>query len=89
MILSNDERMALSNNERMVLSNNDWMALSYDERKVLEHLILSKLILLTEVSQAYKLKKSKGHPIADSIVQKMNVCEQEMNILGKLLQKMS
>ncbi len=65
------------------------MVLNNDERKVLEHLILSKLVLLTEVSQAYKLKKSKGHPISDSIEKKMMVCEQESNILGGLLQKLS
>jgi hypothetical protein len=63
--------------------------LSHDERKVLEHLIISKLVLLTEVSQAYKLKKSKGHPIAYSIEQKMVVCEQELDTLGRLLQKLS
>jgi hypothetical protein len=65
------------------------MVLNNDERKVLEHLILSKLVLLTEVSQAYKLKKSKGHLISDSIEKKMMVCEQESNILGGLLQKLS
>lgn len=65
------------------------MVLDHNERKVLEHLIVSKLVLLTEVSQAYKLKKSKGHPIAESIERKMAVCEQELNTLGRLLQKLS
>jgi hypothetical protein len=65
------------------------VVLSNDERKVLEHLILSKMVLLTEVSHAYKLKKSKGYPIAESIERKMTVCEREMNILGELLQKLS
>lgn len=64
------------------------IGLNNDERKVLENLILSKFVLLTEVSQAYKLKKSKGHPIADSIEKKMMVCEREMSILGNLLQKL-
>lgn len=65
------------------------MVLNHNERNVLEHLIISKYALLTEVSQAYKLKKSKGYPIEDSIKQKMVVCEWELNILGHLLQKLA
>lgn len=58
------------------------------ERKMLEKLIISKLISLSEVSRSYTLKKPKGHPIADSIETKVVTCEWESDILGKLLQKL-
>lgn len=64
------------------------MVLDDNERKVLENLIISKLVSLAEVSRAYKLKKSKGHPIADCIETKVVACEWESDILGKLLQKL-
>ena len=64
------------------------MVLEHSGRKGLENLIISKLIAQAEVSRSYKLKKSKGHPVADSIETKVVSCEWESDILGKLLQKL-
>jgi hypothetical protein len=65
------------------------MVFDQDERKMLENLIISKLVTLPEVSRAYHLKKLKGHPMAGLIEKKMLACQWESEILGRLLQKLS
>lgn len=64
------------------------MVLEHNEHKVLENLIVSKLVSLAEVSQSNKLKKLKGHPITDSIKTKIVACEWESDILEKMIQKL-
>jgi hypothetical protein len=64
------------------------MVLSKDERRILENLIYSRMMLLTEVSHTYKLKKSKGHFFPDTVEKQVGICNTEIRALGGLLDKL-
>jgi hypothetical protein len=64
------------------------MVLNKDERLILENLIYSRMMVLTEVSHAYKQKKSKGHILPDTVETQIGICNTEIRALGGLLDKL-
>ncbi len=65
------------------------MVFNQDELKILENLIYSRMMKLTEISHAYRVKKSQGHVLSDSVEKQVGLCNMEINVLGRLLDKLN